>query len=124
MRCADTTSASYGTSNSSRTSAAACITGQSESEPITTPTSGESLCTSESLTVPGDRHVGDALLEVARAVGGEQGEPDHQVPAHLRVRQRDPDHAARALHGRGDAEGLRRRAVADLDLQAGAAVLS
>src|ERR1700722_3993574 len=41
--CADTTSASAGTPNSSSTSTAACITGQSESLPITTPTTGGAL---------------------------------------------------------------------------------
>src|SRR6266542_2393607 len=38
IRCADTTSASKGTSNSTHTSAAAFIVGQSESDPITIPT--------------------------------------------------------------------------------------
>src|SRR3990170_4145767 len=38
IRWADTTSASWATSNSASASAAACITGQSESEPITIPT--------------------------------------------------------------------------------------
>src|SRR5690625_3074420 len=42
MRWADTTCTSCGISNSSRASAAACITGQSESEPMTTPTRGVS----------------------------------------------------------------------------------
>ena len=40
MRCAETTSASYATPNSASASAACSITGQSESEPMTTPTSG------------------------------------------------------------------------------------
>src|SRR5919199_4685895 len=40
VRCADTTRTSYATANSSIASAAACITGQSESEPMMTPTSG------------------------------------------------------------------------------------
>ena len=43
IRCADTTSASYGTPNSARALTAASITGQSESLPITTPTSGSLL---------------------------------------------------------------------------------
>src|SRR3990170_7877815 len=38
IRWAETTSASWTTSNSASASAAACITGQSESEPITIPT--------------------------------------------------------------------------------------
>src|SRR5262252_3252932 len=38
IRCADTTSASWGTPNSSSAAAAASITGQSESLPMTTPT--------------------------------------------------------------------------------------
>src|SRR3954451_18116012 len=38
MRWAETTSTSYGTSNSSSAVAAASMTAQSESEPITTPT--------------------------------------------------------------------------------------
>src|SRR5690349_11414150 len=40
IRCAETTSASYGTSNSPSAWAAALIVGQSESEPITIPASG------------------------------------------------------------------------------------
>ena len=40
IRCAETTSTSYGTPNSASASAAASITGQSESLPMTTPTSG------------------------------------------------------------------------------------
>src|SRR6478672_4593741 len=40
MRCAETTSASTSTSNSRQASAAARITGQSESDPITMPTLG------------------------------------------------------------------------------------
>src|SRR5690606_6560562 len=40
IRWAETTSASYGIPNSSSALAAASITGQSESEPITTPTTG------------------------------------------------------------------------------------
>ena len=43
IRWADTTSTSWATSNSSRAAAAASITGQSESLPMTTPTSGCSL---------------------------------------------------------------------------------
>src|SRR5580692_3278353 len=43
IRCAETTSASAGTPNSSSTSTAACITGQSESLPMTTPTTGRAL---------------------------------------------------------------------------------
>src|SRR5919107_3130412 len=38
IRCAETTSAAYGTSNSASAVAAADITGQSESDPITMPT--------------------------------------------------------------------------------------
>lgn len=41
IRCADTTSTSYGISNSSSAWAAASMTGQSESEPMTTPMRGE-----------------------------------------------------------------------------------
>src|SRR6476469_6427081 len=40
VRCADTTLTSYGTSNSVSASAAAFMTGQSESLPMITPTSG------------------------------------------------------------------------------------
>src|SRR5580704_16636465 len=43
IRWAETTSASAGTPNSSSTSTAACITGQSESLPMTTPTTGRAL---------------------------------------------------------------------------------
>ena len=43
MRCAETTSASYAMPNSPSAVAAASIVGQSESEPITMPTRGESV---------------------------------------------------------------------------------
>ena len=40
MRCAETTSTSYAISNSSRACAAASMTDQSESDPMTMPTTG------------------------------------------------------------------------------------
>src|SRR4051812_18468971 len=43
MRCAETTSASYAMPNSPSAVAAASIVGQSESEPITIPTRGDSV---------------------------------------------------------------------------------
>src|SRR5918998_2271973 len=43
IRWAETTSAAYGTSNSASAVAAAAITGQSESEPITMPTRAAAL---------------------------------------------------------------------------------
>ena len=44
IRCAETTSASHATPSSVRTSPAACMTGQSESEPITMPTLTAATC--------------------------------------------------------------------------------
>src|SRR5215469_3251262 len=44
IRWAETTSAAAGTPNSSSTSTAACMTGQSESLPMTTPTTGTRPC--------------------------------------------------------------------------------
>src|SRR5690242_2030777 len=86
MRCADTTSASCGTSNSSSASAAALITGQSESLPITMPTMGSAgargtvMGLSLALGAAGHRDGVDAHPVLAGRERRELGEPDDHVP--------------------------------------------
>src|SRR5215213_10291055 len=70
MRCADTTLASWATSNSASTSTAFDIVGQSLVEPITTPTSGDgprSLAT-EALTIRTDLEDHALALDLALVV--------------------------------------------------------
>src|SRR5215212_12045176 len=108
IRCAETTSAAYGTSNSSSAVAAADITGQSESEPITRPTRA----------VEGGSDIG-VSHQVRRGVPGPA--PDViQVVAHRRhvadLATR-PDLLAVELHPQptvpGEAVQQRRRQILD-----------
>src|SRR3982751_1023955 len=64
VRCAETTCASHGTANSSSAVAAGCIVGQSESLPITMPTSGSLTATSSVLVAERERGVDHAVGEV------------------------------------------------------------
>src|SRR3954470_19985408 len=68
VRWAERTCASYGTSNSSRASAAGSMTGQSESLPMTMPTTGSLLGPltrfSSVLGVERERGVNDAVGQV------------------------------------------------------------
>src|SRR3954468_23110577 len=66
VRCAETTCASYGTSNSASARAAGSIIGQSESLPMTMPTIGVLTATGSSvLVLEGERRVHHAVSEVA-----------------------------------------------------------
>src|SRR5215218_7863269 len=82
VRCAETTCASYGTSKSSSTSAAGCIIGQSESLPMTIPTTGSSSCSSTRASCGSvlfgerERRIDHAVGEVA---GGGSGAGAHRV---------------------------------------------
>src|SRR5215470_19933954 len=82
IRCADTTSASYGTPNSASAVAAASITGQSESLPMTTPTTAPLLMAS---ILPRRQVARRPPGPLARLV------PERRVPGHGHV----PDLAPR-----------------------------
>src|SRR3954447_5929456 len=89
MRWAETTSASKGTSNSPSAVAAAFITGQSESEPITIPTTGVELLLPWVISLT-------LVAEVSAEPGGGMTSPLQAVLEVLAVGVHVPDLAAGA----------------------------
>src|SRR5664279_6127093 len=96
VRCAETTCASCGTSNSPRAAAAADITDQSESLPMITPTSGASAMTVSVREVVSGRagpptHVGQVVTERGHVPDLAAGAEPLAVQMNLHVRP--PGHA-------------------------------
>ena len=86
IRCAETTSTSQATPNSSSATTAASMTGQSESDPMTTPTTGVPPVASAACSL------GHHSLDVVRRVPGPLTQVGEVVAADVDV----PDLAARA----------------------------